>query len=215
MRIVKFLLSHRENVGPKASSASWAVENPDAPAVSGGLSAGLVENPDAPAVSGGSPSGLAAAGLSAWRAAAACAVVLLAIPSSARGSLGGDVSSVAVDRDRMSGVDRVVAGRRGEVHEIRLPGGTLVKEYLSPAGVVFAVTWRGPFRPNLRQLLGTYFDRFEQAARAEKEQQPGRRPIVVEQPELVVHMAGHARAFFGRAYVPGAIPEGLSAADIQ
>jgi hypothetical protein len=153
---------------------------------------------------------------SARRMAAAWGIVLLAMPGSASGSLGGDVSSVAVDRGRMNGVEEhVVAGRGCEVHEIRLPGGTLVREYLSEGGVVFAVTWRGPFRPSLQQLLGAYFDRFEQAARAEKNQRRGRRPLAIERPEFVVHLAGHTRAFFGRAYVPSLIPQGFSAADIQ
>lgn len=145
--------------------------------------------------------------------ATACGAVLLAWPRTASGSLGGDIASIAVDLGRLNGVDHVLAGRNAQVHEIRLPGGTIVREYLSSAGTVFAVTWHGPFRPNLRQLLGTYFDGFERVVRTETNR--GRRPFVVEQPELVVHMGGQPRAFFGRAYVPDLIPQDVSPTDLR
>src|SRR5258708_38432930 len=44
------------------------------------------------------------------------------------------------------------------MHEIQLPGGTLLREFVAPDGNVFAVAWNGPTPPNLRQALGKYFD---------------------------------------------------------
>lgn len=166
---------------------------------------------------GATPSSSAAAppGVARGLAVAAGILALLAAPRAASASLGGDVSSVTVDWSRLNGVDQVVAGPGGHVHEIRLPGGTIVREYLSAAGVVFAVTWRGPFRPNLRQLLGGYFDAFEQEAQAARSRRRGRGPLVVRRPELVVEMGGHVRDFFGRAIALSLVPQAASVAEIQ
>jgi hypothetical protein len=46
------------------------------------------------------------------------------------------------------------------LHEITREDGTVVKEFVSPAGIVFAVSWQGPSLPNLVQLLGNYFPQF-------------------------------------------------------
>src|SRR5579859_6205862 len=52
------------------------------------------------------------------------------------------------------------------VHEIQLPGGTLLREFVAPDGNVFAVAWNGPTKPDLRQALGKYFDIYASAPRA-------------------------------------------------
>lgn len=148
-------------------------------------------------------------------AAVALSAALLVLPGSAFGSLGGDASSIKVDSTRMKGAEHVVAAGTSAVHEIRLPGGTVVREYVSAGGTVFGVTWRGPFRPNLQQLLGAYFDEFQRAAQDAKTRRSGRGPLVIEGPNVVGHMSGRARAFSGRAYVPGLMPSGSSVTDIQ
>jgi hypothetical protein len=140
---------------------------------------------------------------------------VLALPCSASASLGQDLASVQVDRARMKGSLHIVEAAGHTVHEIRVPGGTRVREYVSPAGVVFAITWQGPFRPDLQQLLGTYFDEFREAARAARTKHPGRAPLVIEKPELVVTLGGHMRAFFGRAYAPGLLPPTVAIRDIE
>jgi hypothetical protein len=43
----------------------------------------------------------------------------------------------------------------------------------------------------------------------------GRRPLVIEQPGLVVQIGGHPRAFAGRAYVPEMLPTGVRTEDVQ
>jgi hypothetical protein len=146
--------------------------------------------------------------------AAVLGLVVVALPASASASLGGDAASVQLDVTRLNGTDSVVEVRHLTAHEIRLPGGTVVREYLSPGGQVFALTWRGPFRPDLEQLLGSYFGEFRDAAFAAKSRRTGRAPVVVETPDLVVHVGGRARAFTGRAFVPGLVPAGLSVGDL-
>ena len=136
---------------------------------------------------------------------AAVSIVMLATPSWA--VLGEKAESVASDQQRLHGELRSTVGEGLAVHEITAADGTTVREYASPAGVVFGVSWRGPVVPDLAQLLGSYFPEFQQAA-----QSPVRRhgPLAVRTGRLVVEMGGHMRAFRGRAYLPGALPDQVS-----
>ena len=98
------------------------------------------------------------------------------------------------------------------VHEMQLPSGTVLREYAAVDGKVFAVTWNGPFIPNLKQSLGSYFAEFSAAAPAAH---GTRKHLLVRQPDLVVESAGHMRAHHGVAYLPQAVPSGVSVGDLQ
>ena len=98
------------------------------------------------------------------------------------------------------------------VHELLLPTGTTVREYLSPTGAVFAVSWQGPFKPDLRQLLGQYFDAFVAAPR---EAASTRSHMTLRTGTLVVHSDGHMRAFTGLAYAPQLVPAGVDPEGLQ
>jgi hypothetical protein len=93
------------------------------------------------------------------------------------------------------------------LHEITRPDRTLVREFASPAGIVFAVSWQGPSLPNLAQLLGKYFPQFQQAAHSGTHR---RGPVVVHSGPLVVESSGHMRAFHGRAYLTSHWPDNLT-----
>jgi uncharacterized protein DUF2844 len=136
--------------------------------------------------------------------AAASTVLLGAAPLWA--ALGKPAASVAGDQKRMGGEVRVLSAAGYAVHEISAPGGTVVREYASPTGEVFAVSWRGATRPNLVDLLGDYYPAFRDASRS-----PARRrgPVVVRTDRLVVEMGGHMRDFHGRAYLPDRLPENV------
>ena len=69
--------------------------------------------------------------------------------------------------------------------------------------------------PDLHQILGTSFQPFTQAVQAQKRERPGRGPLVIQQEELVVKSAGHARNFFGKAYLPKMLPEGVRGEEIR
>jgi Protein of unknown function (DUF2844) len=139
-------------------------------------------------------------------------IVLLALPVPAFGALGGNRASIAADRDRFEGTLTVTATERYVVHEITLPTATVVREYVSPAGTVFAVAWRGPWLPDMRVLLGTYFERYRRAGRARRSH---RGPFAINEPDLVVRSAGHMRAFLGQAYLPALLPEGVRVEDLR
>jgi hypothetical protein len=141
---------------------------------------------------------------------AACAAAMSSFPASA--TLGGDAASVDGDRVAMSGTVSTASAASYTVHEIATPAGMAVKEFVSVSGKVFAVTWSGPAMPDLRRLLGAYFDAYEQAARA---QRAGVGPVDVRAADLVVQSAGHMRAFFGRAYVTSLLPAGVEPGDLQ
>ncbi len=98
------------------------------------------------------------------------------------------------------------------VHEMQLSSGTVLREYAAADGKVFAVTWNGPFIPNLKQSLGSYFAEFSAAASAAR---GTRKHLLVRQPDLVVESAGHMRAHHGVAYLPQALPSGVSVGDLQ
>jgi hypothetical protein len=139
-------------------------------------------------------------------------LLMLILPYPALAELGGDVASVQADQAHMKGTRRVASTATYTVHEIQTPSGTLVREYVSPAGKVFGVAWEGPWLPDLRQLLGPYFEPYKQAAQARR---TGHGPLRVEEPGLVVHSAGHMRAFLGNAYCPDLLPSGVHAEDIR
>jgi hypothetical protein len=127
-------------------------------------------------------------------------------------ALGGTASSVEADNKHMRGTTQVSSALTYNIHEITTPQGTTVREYVSADGRVFGVAWRGPFMPDLQQLLGTYYKQFEDAASSPH---AGHRHVDVALPGLVVHSAGRMRAFYGRAWAPDLVPESVSVDEIR
>ena len=145
--------------------------------------------------------------------AAAALVILGALPAWA--SLGGDRASVDADQVHLQGTRTTKAVESYTVHEIQAANGVLVREYVSAEGKVFAIGWNGPWMPDLRQLLGGYFEQYRTALQARSGPRVSRRPVAIEQPGLVVQVGGHLRAFAGRAYVADMLPSGVRAEEIQ
>jgi Protein of unknown function (DUF2844) len=143
---------------------------------------------------------------------------LLTLPLTARAALGDNAASVLTDQARMKGTLRSVDAHTYVMHEITAPTGTVVREYVSPAGAVFGVAWEGQFPPDLQHLLGPYYQQAQQAQKATSSaQQPRARraPVVIETPGLVMYETGHMRSFHGQAYVPQLLPQGIQASDIH
>ena len=130
-------------------------------------------------------------------------------------SLGGDAASIEADQVHLQGTRTTTPAESYTVHEIQAPTGTVVKEYVSSEGRVFAIAWHGPWVPDLRQLLGSYFEQYRAAVQTRSGTRMVRKPVMIDQPGLVVQIGGHIRAFAGRAYVPGMLPPGVRAEDIQ
>lgn len=155
-------------------------------------------------------------------AAFSCGLLLAAAPASA--ALGGAptpppagayASSLGPVAHVASGAASATSAATYTVTQTTFGSGTVVREYVSTSGTVFGIAWGGPTMPNLPVLLGTYFSQFDSARNALRAAHPGRGPLVIELPGLVVRSGGHMGAFGGQAYLPSALPAGVSANDIQ
>jgi hypothetical protein len=146
--------------------------------------------------------------------AALCfAALFSAAPTHA--ALGGAYSSLATDRLRLSARSvSTSAAANFTVHTMTTPVGGSVKEFTRGDGTVFAVTWTGPTPPDLRQLLGDYFDRYRAAGQLVNGRRR-HRPPHVNDPDLIVQTGGHPGAFFGAAYLPQMAPAGFSVSELK
>ena len=142
----------------------------------------------------------------------AVTLAMVFAPSITCAALGDEVTSVEADRAHMRGAIRITTGERYAVHEIAAASGTVVREYVAPNGTVFALTWTGPWPPDLRQLLGAHFERFSRAAATPR---AAHRPLAIHDGNLVVHFGGRPRAFVGTAYLSDLMPDGVRAAQLR
>jgi Protein of unknown function (DUF2844) len=139
------------------------------------------------------------------------ALAVTALPLHAWAALGEAESTVTADAQQLKGSIKSTARLNYRIHEIELPSGTVLREYAA-GGNVFAVAWKGPAMPDLRQALGRYFDVYVGALKVKR---AGRGQSAIQQGGLVVQSSGHMRAFAGRAYVLQAVPEGTSMDEVR
>jgi hypothetical protein len=140
-------------------------------------------------------------------------LVAVTVAAPAFAALGGNATSVQADLVKMKGALRITSSAAFTVHEITTSYGTVVREYVSPGDKVFAVSWRGPVIPDLSQMLGNYYAQYEQAASAPH--LGGHRHLSIREPGLVVQSSGRMRAFVGRAWAPGLVPQNFPVSDIN
>jgi len=151
--------------------------------------------------------------------AAFVAALACLAPLQASAALGGDEASVEADRLAMGGTAGTPQPAAAyTAKKFTLPSGTVVREFLSTGGTVFAVAWEGPQIPDLKQLLGdARFAAMDDAARA-RNREGGRGPMALRPdaaPNLVIESGGHMRAFSGRAYLSDKLPSGVDADAIR
>jgi len=146
------------------------------------------------------------------RALLVAASALFPLATSSWAALGEPLASLASDQQHLRGALRSSEGEGFSVHEIAAENSTVVRQYASPSGMIFGVSWSGPFVPDLEQLLGAYFQEYRQAARPTVRH---RGPLVVRTSRLVVETGGHMRSFNGRAYVPGMLPVAVPAEAVR
>jgi Protein of unknown function (DUF2844) len=128
--------------------------------------------------------------------------------------LGEDVSSVQADQIQIKASMQVTQTQRYTIHELRSPSGAIVREYASPSGKVFAVAWHTPTLPDMKQLLGSHFEAFQQAVQAQN-RRGLHGPVSVQLPDLVVELSGHMRSFTGRAFLPEQLPPEVRREEIR
>ena len=142
-------------------------------------------------------------------------VSLLLSSSSAFGALGGTLDSVEVDRSRLMAKMTSTDVHGYTVHAMTTPTGTVIREYVSSSGRVFGVAWEGPFMPDFRQLLGSYFSHFSAATKAKRQSHASRNLLNIQESGIVVVSSGHMRAYSGHAYDPGLLPEGVDGNEVR
>jgi hypothetical protein len=126
--------------------------------------------------------------------------------------LGQYENSITLDQQHLRAQAREIARQGYSIQELKSPDGQLVREYVSPAGLVFGVAWQGPTMPDLRQLLGSYFGNVQKANQSRR---PGRGPLIVQTKDFVFESGGHMRSFRGCAYVPSLFPKNIPAEVIR
>ena len=137
-------------------------------------------------------------------------LLLLALSLPAAASLGASQDSVQDDQLRLEAKVTTTAKQAYILQELKSPLGIVVREYVSSAGKVFAISWQGPFEPDMKQILGGYFVQYSQAAKVQRESQIRHSSLRIQQPSFVFQSAGHLRAYFGRAYDPQLLPAGVN-----
>ena len=147
-----------------------------------------------------------------WLGAALALAVVLELSSGAFAALGDDVAAVAADQARMQASLQVWHQGNYDVHELAVPSGIKVRQLVGDSGKVFAVSWSGGWRPNLRDIMGAHYDRFIAGTRGRR---VARGVARIELPGMVVVMGGHQRAFFGYVCLTDLLPAGLAPEDIR
>jgi hypothetical protein len=151
----------------------------------------------------------------AWAKLTGIALLMVGFSLPAFAALGGDLSSVQADQANMKASLKTTVGEAFTVHEIQTRMGTVVREFAAADGKVFAVAWHGPSMPPMQQILGSYVQQYSAGVQAHHAAHVGRSPLNIQEPGLVVQSSGHARAYFGRAYVPGMLPPGVTPDQIR
>lgn len=134
------------------------------------------------------------------------ALAMTAIAPAAHAGLGKTADTVETDRVRLKARMNVRSSAGISIHQLTLDDGTVTREFVND-GKVFAVTWQGAARPNLKQLFGDYFPRF-QAANTQSGPRM-RRALAISNPDFVVRSGGHSGAFWGYAVLPEQVPAGF------
>jgi hypothetical protein len=142
-------------------------------------------------------------------------ILVLMVPSTASAGLGDSVQSVLDDQLSMHARLSVISVQDCIIHELASPFGLIVREYASRDGKVFAVSWHGPFVPDMHRLLSSRFWLYSVEMQKHNTHTIGHSAVTIHTPFLVVENVGHTRAYTGRAYDPSLLPAGISIDDIR
>jgi hypothetical protein len=133
----------------------------------------------------------------------------------AQAVLGATAESVQADQFRFKGARTQSTTGQVTIHQISLPDGSSIREYVNPAGIVFAISWRTRLKPDLDALLGAPFTLRSATVGAAAGVAGLKRQPSIREPNLVVHQAGRMNAFGGLAYNPTLVPEGINAESLR
>lgn len=143
------------------------------------------------------------------------ALCLLGCASIGHAALGGAPNPVAAGNAASTAKSFKAASATAgySIKTATLENGTTVQEFVGTDGIVFAVTWKGAFQPNLKELLGSHFSTMTKAAQARP--MAGNSQLSVKDSDVVILSSGHMRSVSGRAWIPSLLPSGVTPDDIQ
>ena len=139
-------------------------------------------------------------------------VVLLLMlgPVHSFASLGQDLDSINGERKRMVARHRVLSGAQYSLHELQGADGSRVQQYVSSSGMVFAVSWRTLYKPDLSSLLGPSYAGYAASARAAAQRPGVQRHFQHDDLDLVLQASAHLHVFSGFAFRRSMLPRGLT-----
>jgi hypothetical protein len=141
-------------------------------------------------------------------------VLIFLLVQQAQAALGESSASISSDRKALVSVRHATTARNGYTVQEIDTGTTVVREYISPSGIVFGIAWNGLTHPDLTLLLGSYNSEYQKAL-TETRRLPGRRHVQVKTDGIVVEKWGHMRNLQGRTYAPALIPQGVTVDEIK
>jgi hypothetical protein len=148
---------------------------------------------------------------------AACVLLLASASGMALAALEDAPSEQpAAKVQRTSGITSAGAAYTDISRTLR--SGTVVHEFVDATGAVFAVSWSGPFKPDLKRLLGRHFGKLQHGdgqGQGQDQGQANRSRLDVDAGDFVVQSGGHMGAFEGRAWLPGRVPAGFDLQEMK
>jgi hypothetical protein len=142
----------------------------------------------------------------------ALGLLVLLFAGPAHAALGGDTASIASETVALDASREITRAGGVEVHVLHLRSGTTLHEYVA-RGKVFAVAWGGPQIPDLRRVLGSYFDAYVNSPQGRGTGHHSMR--VVQTPDWVVQSGGHPNGFVGRAWLSKELPAGFDLSTVR
>lgn len=126
------------------------------------------------------------------------------LPSVAQAELGSNASSVLAEQKEFNS-QLATSNQNGvTVYTLTLLSGTVIQEYASANGVIFALSWSGPDLPNLQVILGNYFKDYLAGIKQ------SRGAFSINTEIIVIQSAGMMGAFQGFALLPKQAPAGFT-----
>jgi hypothetical protein len=120
--------------------------------------------------------------------------------------LGESTATVEQDRQKLNATVKRQSLTGYSVHALEARGGS-VREYASPAGIIYGLAWNQKTGLlDMEQLFGSYYAEYSEALTAQPRARRGRRMTTEH---LVVERGGRMGAVWGRVWVRPLLPPGL------
>lgn len=123
----------------------------------------------------------------------------------------------AADPGRATGARRFVetTSMRLQAQVTTQADGSTIKEFLTPGGIVFAVSWSTRLKPRLDVLLGAHAPGYAEAARAAASAPGVHHAATLVAGDLVVHETSHLNTHVGVAWLRSLVPEGVRVDELR